>query len=160
MSDPSEIIERRLKAVVHGGSAKGLHFFVQIGGAYHTYGMLTLQVSASGWVILGWRKEDDQILHSVQLPTRDQLRLYEVMLELPFWRASAPRRPRRDEDELNVHVRLADQVAGTWSGVQFWSQDLPSQPTLQAFMSRMHRLAGAIATPEFPLPPWGNTLDA
>ena len=160
VSDPSEIIQNRLLAVIQGEqSAKGLHFFVQVGGAHHDYGMLTLQVSATGWVILGWRLGDDQALHSVQLPTRDQMRLYQVMLELPFWSANPLRRPKRHDQELNVHIRLADQAAGTWTGVQFWSEDLPEHPTLQAFMQRISRLAQAIGSPDLPPPPWGGVLD-
>ena len=159
VSDPSEIIQNRLLAVLEGQQpAKGLHFFAQVGGAHHGYGMLTLQVSATGWVILGWRRGEDQALHSVQLPRQDQMRLYQVMLEFPFWSAQPLRRPKRHDQELNLQLRLADQTAGTWTGVQCWSEDLPLHPTLQAFMQRLSRLAHAIGSPSLPLPPWGEML--
>ncbi len=156
MSDPSEILKRRLQSVLDGVSdARGLHFFCQIGGTYHDYGMLTLQISGQGKLLLGWRRDDDeQELYSVQLLEQDYLRFYEMLLELPFWECTPPRRTRRDNEELNVHARLSDQSAGTWSGVQFWAQDMKEFPVLRQLMYRIERITMAISQGDIPYPDW------
>ena len=156
MSDPSEILKRRLQSVVDGvAEARGLHFFCQIGGTYHDYGMLTLQVSGEGRLLLGWRRDDDeQELYSLKLQESDWSRFYELLLELPFWECNPARRTRRNDDELNVHIRLSDQVAGTWSGVQFWSQDMSEFSVLERLMHRIERITLAISGGEIPYPNW------
>lgn len=153
MSDPSEILKKRLEAVLDGQQdARGLHFFCQIGGAYHDYGMLTLQVSGPGRILLGWRKDEDSELFSVQLLERDQLRFYQMLVELPFWESSPVRRARRDDEEYNIHIRLSDQLAGTWSGLQFWSYDVKEFPVLQDLLYRICKLTQAISQGDIALP--------
>ena len=82
MSDPSEILKRRLRAVIDGTQTPGgLHFFAQIGGPMHELGMTTLQVSGTGAVVLGWRQDDDRLLYSYVLSNVDQMRFYTMLLD-------------------------------------------------------------------------------
>ena len=161
MSDPSEILKRRLQAIIDGEEpARGLHFFCQVGGTYHDYGMRTLQVSGQGHVLLGWREGDgERQLYSVQLLERDWKRFYQMLLDLPFWEKSPARRTRRDDDELNIHLRLSDQGAGTWNGLQFWAEDMKDFRVLRDLMYRLDRFSSAVSQGDIPKPDWRGVLE-
>lgn len=150
MSDPIELLERRVQSVVtQKDSTFGLHFFCQIGGRYDERGIITLQVSGSGWALLSWRQNDETDMYSFQLRDEDMKRLYEVCLEHPFWRASVKRRTRLDH-EINYHFRVSDQAAGTCNGIQFWSDDMEDFPVLSALVERLLRLIKLLSDEEIP----------
>ena len=150
MSDPIELLERRVQSVVtQTDSTFGLHFFCQIGGRYDERGIITLQVSGSGWALLSWRANDETDMYSFQLRNEDMKRLYEVCLEHPFWRAS-PKRRTRNEHEINYHFRVSDQAAGTCNGIQFWTDDMDEFPVLSALVERMLRLITLLSDDEIP----------
>lgn len=156
MSDPSEILKRRVRAVLDGSlDARGLHFFCQVGGTYHDYGMLTLQLSGMGKVLLGWRRDDEKELFSVELHERDAMRFYQMLQDLPFWEANPARRTRRHDEEINIHLRLSDLMKGTWGGVQFWVDDMKDFPMLRDLMYRVNRLAMALSDGDIPAPDLG-----
>lgn len=156
MSDPSEILKRRIQAILDGEQdARGLHFFCQVGGTYHDYGMLTLQLSGMGKILLGWRRDEERELFSVQLQHQDALKFYQMLVDLPFWELNPARRSRRHNDELNIHLRLSDLVKGTWGGVQFWVDDMQEYPMLRDLMYRINRLAMALSDGEIPAPDLG-----
>ena len=156
MSDPSEILKRRIQAILDGEQdARGLHFFCQIGGTYHDYGMLTLQLSGMGKILLGWRRDEERELFSVQLQHQDALKFYRMLVDLPFWELTPARRSRRHNDELNIHLRLSDLVKGTWGGVQFWVDDMQEYPMLRDLMYRINRLSMALSDGEIPAPDLG-----
>lgn len=150
MSDPIELLERRVQSVVtEKDSTFGLHFFGQFGGRYDERGIITLQVSGSGWALLSWRSSEDTDMYSFQLREDDMKRLYEVILEHPFWRTSPKRRPRR-ENEVNYHFRVSDQAAGTCNSMQFWSDDIEEFPVLRMLVRRVLHLIDALAEGEIP----------
>ncbi len=154
MSDPAEILKRRLESLFEGTqSAAGLHFFCQIGGALEESGMTTLQLAGEGWVLVSAKVGDERDLYSVQLNERDYTRVYEVLLKYAFWEASPQRRPPED-DEVNIHLRLSDQRLGTWNGLQFWDGDMKEFPVLRELMYRLVRLIHAISKGEVDLPDW------
>lgn len=149
MSDPKEILERRLDRAIAEEETEGLHFFCQIGGRYLEEGMTTLQVSGSGWALLGWRSGDERLLYSVELTWPDQKRLYELLSENPFWEASPARRDRQG-DEKNVHLRLSDRSAGTYSGLHFWDSEMSAFPMLRNLMVRVTELIQNISDGDIP----------
>lgn len=156
MSDPAELLEGRLKAVAEGAdSPLGLHFFCQIGGTSHPNGMITLQLSASGWALLGWRQGAERTLFSVQLTEADQRRFYKMLLAFPFWRALPQKRPAL-QNEINIHIRISDMRLGTWSGLQFWDGDMKEFPVLREMMYRVCRLVRAISEEEIETPDWSS----
>lgn len=160
MSDPSEILKARLSAVIQGSEdARGLHFFCQIGGPQQDFGMATLQVSGTGATLLGWRRdEDERLLYSFKLSGRDQHRFYQMLLDLPFWECTIQRRSARQE-EMNIHLRLSDQKAGTWSGIQLWHEDVTQFNTLQTLMFRLYRFIASVSDDEIPTPEWVDDLE-
>ncbi|MBA2663840.1 MAG: hypothetical protein H0U74_16245 [Bradymonadaceae bacterium] len=140
MSDPIEILERRLKSTLtQQQDPRGLHFFCQVGGSYDALGIVTLQISGNGRALLSWRQEDDSDLWSLQLDPSDMLKFHGLLLANPFWSVTPARRPRQGE-EINVHLRVSDQVAGTYNGIQFWTNDLDAYPVLRQLMTRLSRL--------------------
>jgi hypothetical protein len=149
VSDPKEILERRLDEAIEEQETKGLHFFCQIGGRYLEKGMTTLQVSGSGWTLLGWRNDDDRQLYSVELKWPDQKRLFEILRDNPFWEADPARRDR-EGDEKNVHVRLSDRDAGTYSSLHFWDSEMETFPELHGLMSRVTELIQNISEGDIP----------
>ena len=154
MSDPAEILKRRLESIFEGAkSAQGLHFFCQIGGALEESGMTTLQIAGEGWVLLSFKQGEERDLYSVQLTERDYMRVYEILLKHAFWSASPQRRPPED-DEVNIHLRLSDQHLGTWNGLQFWDGDMKEFPVLRELMYRLVRLIRAISKDGIDLPDW------
>jgi hypothetical protein len=148
VADPTELLERRLRLVLNGTrDSQGLHFFCQTGGSYDERGMTTLQVSGSGWTIVSWQKDEQSALYSVQLTEEDLETLWMILLEYPYWSASVSRR-EREEGESNIHLRFADQRAGTWYGLQFWSSDMKEFPVLHELMYRLTRLIRLVSEEE------------
>lgn len=160
MSDPSEILKARLSAIIQGSEdARGLHFFCQIGGTQQESGMSTLQISGTGSTLLGWRRqEDERLLYSFKLSARDQRRFYEMLLDLPFWECTIQRRPAR-AGEMNIHLRLSDQKAGSWSGIQLWHEDISEYDLLQTLMFRIYRFIASASDDEIPTPEWVDDLE-
>lgn len=158
MSDPSEILKRRLRAVIDGTQTPGgLHFFAQIGGPMHDLGMTTLQVSGTGAVVLGWRQDEDRLLYSYVLSNVDQVRFYTMLLDLPFWETNTTRRNGKD-DEQNIHIRLSDQEAGTYNGIQCWHTDLDQHPVIGTLLFRLYKLIGGLSDNEIPRPTWVDDI--
>jgi hypothetical protein len=149
VSDPKEILERRLDKVAELQDTCGLHFFCQIGSNDDVRGLTTLQVAGSGGTLLSWRGGDDNKLFSVQLSQSDLVKLYKILRANPFWDASPARRPGRD-GEVNIHVRLADQAAGTHGSMQFWDGDIDEFPVLGRLMQPLINLMRLIAQDEIP----------
>lgn len=151
MSDPFELLERRLKNTVEQQEEpRGLHFFCQIGGSYDALGIVTLQVSGNGRTLLSWRQDDDDEdeednrLWSVQLSAADQIKFYKLLLANPFWRENPARRARR-ANEINIHLRISDQTAGNQNAIQVWSNDLEHNPVLSQLMARISRIMRAVS---------------
>ncbi len=149
MSDPFELLERRLKSTVEQQEEpRGLHFFCQIGGSYDALGIVTLQVSGNGRTLLSWRKDEeddeDNQLWSVQLSASDQIKFYKLLIAHPFWRENLARRARR-ANEINIHLRFSDQTAGNQNAIQVWSNDLASNPVLSQLMARISRIMRAVS---------------
>lgn len=149
MSDPKEILDRRLEDVAARGDTSGLHFFCQIGGHDDELGMTTLQMSGSGWTLLSWKLDGESELFSVELSQGDMQRFYEILLEHPFWNAS-PTRRKRDGDETNVHMRFADQDKGLYSMVQFWSDDIDAFPVLGRLLERIVQVVRVVSEDSIP----------
>ncbi|QED26492.1 hypothetical protein FRD01_04365 [Microvenator marinus] len=148
MSDPVELIERRVQAVLDGQrSTQGLHLFCQIGGrglSGQDGGITTLQISGSGWALVGWRDGDDAEMFSHQLSDADMRKIYGLLMRFPFWTAS-PRKREREENELNIHVRISDQEKGISHGIQFYSDDAEEFPILKDLMQRIDSLISALS---------------
>ena len=149
MSDPKEILERRLNQAIDQQDTRGLHFFCQIGGRNLEEGMTTLQISGSGWALLGWRNAEDRNLYSVELTWPDQKEVYELLRKYPFWEANPARRDREGE-EKNVHLRLSDREQGTYSGVHFWDTEMDDFTDLWYIMDRLTDLIQNISEGEIP----------
>ena len=148
MSDPIELLERRIERVLAGEEdTVGLHFFCQIGGRYDESGITTLQISGSGWALLSWRGGDETDMFSYQLSGDDMLRFYRMLQAAPFWRAPITRRGRED-DEFNVHLRLSDQAKGISNGAQFWSNDMQEFDVLRDVVDRIDRLVRLLSDDE------------
>ncbi|RAL22961.1 hypothetical protein DL240_08705 [Lujinxingia litoralis] len=152
MSDPIEILERRLKAVLdREQDTAGLHFFCQIGGNYDDLGIVTLQISGAGRLLLSWRFDDESPeLWSLTLSEQDTRRFIELLIAHPFWTVSPARRQRR-EDETNVHLRICDQTVATYKGVQFWTGDLKEFPILRTLTGRICRIIDRVSDGEIDL---------
>lgn len=151
VSDPIEILERRLRNVLEEkDDARGLHFFCQIGGNYDDLGIVTLQLSGSGWVLISWSQgEEESELFSVQLRAEDVSKFHGVLLAHPYWSVSPARRARRG-DETNIHLRLSDQKAGTYNFMQCWSGDLEQYPVLRQLMRRVSRFIDLVTEEQIP----------
>jgi hypothetical protein len=147
--DPKEILKQRLERAIDERDTEGLHFFCQIGGRYLDEGMTTLQVSGTGWTLLGWRNDEDRRLVSVDLSWSDQERLYEILLQYPFWETSPARRDRRD-NEKNIHLRFSDRDAATYSGVHFWNTEMDEFPELHGLMIWMSEFIQNLSDGDIP----------
>lgn len=148
MSDPIELLERRVRAVLDDEkSTTGLHIFCQIGARYDENGIITLQISGSGWALASWRVDDETDMYSYQLTDDDMRRVYGLFDQYPFWRAS-PKRRSREEGETNVHLRVSDQMKGTSNAIQFWSDDMDDFPVLRDLMIRITQLVTALSDGE------------
>ena len=145
VSDPIELIERRIQAVLDGEkSTRGLHLFCQLGGKHEDSGITTLQISGSGWALVSWRLEDDTRMFSYQLPDEDMRRFYGMLMRFPFWSVS-PSRRERQEDESNIHMRISDQEKGFSHGVQFFTGDYDDYPMLRDLMDRISKLVEVLS---------------
>lgn len=149
MSDPKEILERRLDKVAETQDTYGLHFFCQIGSNIDPRGLTTLQVAGSGGTLLSWRRDDENQLFSVELAKEDHLRLFRLLRTYPFWDAS-PSRRGPEEDDTNIHLRFADQAAGTYGALQFWDSDMDEFPVLVRLMRPVVKFMRMIGQDEFP----------
>jgi len=151
VSDPVELIERRVQAVLDGQkSTKGLHLFCQIGGRGlngQDGGITTLQISGSGWALVGWRDVDDAEMFSHQLSEEDMRKIYGLMMRFPFWTAT-PRKRERESHELNIHIRISDQEKGISQGIQFYSDDSSELPILKDLMQRLDSLIHTLSDGE------------
>lgn len=149
MSDPIEILERRLGAVLaKRATPLGLHFFCQIGGYDDELGIITLQVSGSGNVLLSWRTGPEDIaLWTLQFTDEDYHQFIRLFMTYPFWNTSPPRRGRYDDDddEVNIHIRVSAQDVGTYKGVQFWSGDLDKYRLLKKLVTPLCKLIQSIS---------------
>jgi hypothetical protein len=151
VSDPKEILERRLENVSTRDETRGLHFFCQIGGHDDELGMTTLQISGSGYTLLSWKQgaASESELFSVELSVDDMEKFYGLLLEHPFWDASPTRRKRQD-GETNIHMRFADQGKGLYSMVQFWSDDIEEFPVLGRFLDRVIHVIRVVSEDSIP----------
>jgi hypothetical protein len=150
VSDPKEILERRLDEVAESQDTRGLHFFCQIGGHDDAIGLTTLQIAGSGWTLLSWKRNGESQLFSVELAAADLIKFYSLLRANAFWDAS-PSRRKRDDGETNIHMRFADQAAGTYSALQFWDGDLEEFPVLARLLSPIINLVRLVSDDEIPL---------
>ena len=146
MSDPIEILERRLQAVLdEEATTRGLHFFCQLGGFDDPLGLVTMQVSSTGTVLLSWRlDEEDVSLWTLQFTDDDYHQFIRLFLTYPFWTVSPPRRKRQD-NELNVHLRVSAQDVGTFKGIQFWHRDMADHRVLRKLLMPLAKLIQSIS---------------
>ena len=149
MSDPKEILERRLDRVVEEHDTFALHFFFQIGAPQDIQGLTTLQVAGSGATLLSWRRADESKLYSVQLSPDDHINLLKVLRQNPFWDAS-PARRMGTESEVLLHLRLSDQAKGSHGALQFWDGDMDEFPVLTRLIHPLMRLIKRIGGDEVP----------
>jgi hypothetical protein len=149
VSDPKEILERRLQNVATRDETRGLHFFCQIGGHDDELGMTTLQISGSGYTLLSWKQTGESELFHVELSADDMAKFYGILVEHPFWDAS-PTRRKREEGETNVHIRFADQAKGLYSMVQFWSDDIEDFPVLGRLLDRVIHVIRVVSEDSIP----------
>lgn len=148
MSDPKEILERRLDKVAQTRDTYGLHFFCQIGSNADARGLTTLQVAGSGGTLLSWRRGEESLLFSVQLANEDHVNLFRLLRASPFWDAS-PARRAPEEGDSNIHLRFSDQAAGTHGALQFWDSDMDEFPVLARLMKPLIKLMRVIAEDDF-----------
>lgn len=134
MSEPIEVLEKRLTAISHGReTAKGFHFFCQIGARGWHGGVVTLQISGTGWTLVSLREpgsEEIDILYSVYLAQRDLRALARKLLEQPFWKMDTSRW-EPGEDETNIHFRVADTGKSFAWSAQVWSGERRRQRILK-----------------------------
>ncbi len=135
MSEPIEVLLKRLTAIHRGReTAKGFHFFCQVGGAHWKHGVTTLQLSGTGWVLASWRageaEQEDENLYSAYISTRDLRAFVKRLMDSPFWEMDQSRW-ERVADETNIHLRLADTGKGFAWDVQVWSDERRKQRNLR-----------------------------
>jgi hypothetical protein len=148
VSEPIEVLEKRLTAISHGRETpKGFHFFCQVGARGWSGGVVTLQVSGTGWTLVSHRgplSEEDDILYSVYLAQRDVRALARKLLEHPFWKIDTSRWEQQ-EGETNIHLRLADTgQAFAWS-VQLWSGERRKQRLLNENLRLVEEIVKAVS---------------
>lgn len=141
MSDPIQILERRLEAVLdRKATPRGLHFFCQIGGYDDELGIITMQVSGSGQVLLSWRQSADDVdLWTLEFTDEDYHQFIRLFMTYRFWTLNPTRRGPED-DETNVHLRVSAQDVGTYKGIQFWSGDMEEYRLLRKLVTPLCKL--------------------
>lgn len=141
MSDPVEILERRLQAILdRSANTLGLHFFCQLGGYDDDLGIVTFQVSGVGKVLLSWRQGPDEVdLWALKFDDEDFHQFVRLLMTYPFWTTSPPRRSRRGE-ETNIHLRISSLDIGTHQGIQFWTGDMDELPVLRKLLLPLTKL--------------------
>ncbi len=151
MSEPVEILIKRMTAIVRGReSAKGFHFFCQIGDKSWDKGVTTLQISGTGWTLLSRHAINDEgeeiedMLFSVYLSARDVRALVRILLDHPFWEFDTSRWERKGE-ETNIHLRVADTGKAFAWGAQYWSSELDRQPRVRALMSTINLIVKTVS---------------
>lgn len=133
-SEPVEVLLKRLTAIARGReSAKGLHFFCQVGDADWKHGVTTVQISGTGWTLVGHKNpnedEDKDQLFSVYISARDLRAFVRTLLEHPFWDLDTSRWEREGE-ETNIHLRIADTGKCFAWDVQLWTGERKRQRQL------------------------------
>lgn len=149
MSDPKEILERRLDRVAEEQQVFALHFFCQISSDHARGGLTTLQIAGSGQTLLSWKNAEFNKLFSVQLSETDHVKFYKILRAHPFWDAT-PARRAGNPDEASIHLRFSDQAAGTHGSLQFWNDDIADFPVLAPLMRSLLGLIHHIAQDEIP----------
>jgi hypothetical protein len=151
VSDPEELLERRLRQVIEEEDSTGVHFFCQLGGRDDKLGMTTLQVSgSSGWTILGWRRGDEQKMFNYRLDWDIRQHFYQMIAEHPFWGRSPTNRSGEGE-ESNIHYRMSFQDDALYDAVHFWQNDMFAYPNLHELTRRIVSFINAISEEELPL---------
>lgn len=157
MSEPIEVLIKRLTSIVRGReTAKGFHFFCQFGGKDWDEGVVTLQMSGTGWTLLSHRifdehgEEQDSTLYSVYLSARDMRAFVRILMEQPFWEFDTSRWEREGE-ETNIHIRLADTGKAFAWGVQFWSGEMERQPSVSELMNTINLIIKTVSDDELSL---------
>ncbi|MEL6180343.1 MAG: hypothetical protein AAFS10_15380 [Myxococcota bacterium] len=138
MSEPIEVLNKRLASIARGReTAKGFHFFCQIGSEVWKGGMTTLQISGTGWVLISHRAQEvsagDSELYSRYLSTRDLRAFIQVLQKHPFWDLDDARWEPED-DETNIHFRLMDTSQGFAWDTQIWSAERERQSDLHELL--------------------------
>jgi hypothetical protein len=151
VSEPIEVLEKRLTAISHGReTAKGFHFFCQAGARGWEGGVVTLQISGTGWTLVSQRapgSEEDDSLYSVYLAQRDLRALSRKLLEQPFWKLDTSRW-EPTEDETNIHLRIADTGrAFAWSA-QLWSGERRRQRILKENLTLVQTIVTMVSEGE------------
>ncbi len=151
MSEPIEVLLKRLTAIARGReTSKGFHFFFQMGDASWHRGVITLQISGSGWTLLSQRtsdKAEGDRLYSAYLSTRDVRALVRILLENPFWELETGRWERR-ENETNIHFRLADTGEAFAWNLQIWSGEASAQPGLAKLLDIIRAVVSTVSEGE------------
>jgi hypothetical protein len=149
VSDPKELLDKRLRRVLDEEDAKGVHFFCQIGGRDDELGMTTLQVSGSGWTILGWRRGDEQQLFNYRLDWEIQKHLYQMIADYPFWDRSPTNRSSQG-NESNIHFRMSFQDDALYDSVHFWQNDMFKYPNLHELTRRIVSFIETLSKEDIP----------
>jgi len=151
VAEPIEVLLKRLTSIVRGReTAKGFHFFCQIGGKDWEDGVVTLQMSGTGWTLLSQRRFDENgeeeasDLYSVYISARDVRSFVRILMEQPFWEFDISRWEQEDE-ETNVHIRLADTGQAFAWGVQFWSGETERQPAISELMKTIELIVNTVS---------------
>lgn len=142
MSDPYELVERTIEQIIQQqASSDGVHFFLQVGGRYDDRGIVTLQISGSGWAFVSKRDDDSVFTYSARLPKPYLFKVYSFLLHNPFWRVRVIRRKRLVKvNEANIHIRLSDQNKGVCNACQCWTTDLAASSTLSTVLNYLNEL--------------------
>lgn len=149
MSDPNELLERQLTRVIDRRDATGVHFFCQIGGRDDSLGMTTLQISGSGWTILGWRRGDERKFYNYQLDWEILEHFYTLVRRYPFWEAS-PTTRKAQGDETNLHFKLSFRDEAMFDAIHFWQNDMHDYPVLKYLTKHLISLIEALSDDEIP----------
>ncbi len=152
-SEPVEVLQKRLMAIARGReSARGFHFFCQIGSSEWKHGVTTVQISGTGWTLVGHRRAgdtsgDSDQLHSVYISARDLRAFVRKLLQCPFWELNTSRW-EREENETNIHLRLADTSKRFAWDVQILSGERDNQPKLAELLRTLNTIIHTVSEDE------------